>query len=80
MSSDPIAYTYEADVHCVPCALDRFGREPGRTWVREDARDAEGNSVGVIATWDAWCDPDETGQVSLICGTCGWPITSHYHE
>lgn len=27
MSHDPIAFTYEADVHCPSCTFERFGRE-----------------------------------------------------
>lgn len=61
---DPIAYTYEADWHCPDCAIERFGREPGTSWVRDDAIDSEGNPIGALAPWDEVLD-------SLYCGTCG---------
>lgn len=63
---DPIAYTYEADVHCPPCALRRFGPDADHPqWVDSHAEDREGNEPGAIAPWDT--DPDH----SLVCGTCG---------
>ena len=71
MSLDPIAYVYEADIHCPGCTFERFGTgEYG--YVAEDAIDREGNPVSVIAPWDEWIDPDpeaEDHQV-LACGTC----------
>lgn len=63
---DPIAYTYDADVHCPSCAIARFGSEPGHPWPPEDATDSEGNGVGAIAPWDEADD--------LTCGTCGTVI------
>jgi hypothetical protein len=76
---DPIAYTYEADTHCPACAIARFGTEPGRAWVRDDATDSEGNPVGAIAPWDEWCNPQEAGRAVLWCGTCRGPIAEHWH-
>lgn len=61
--TQPIAYTYEADVHCVPCALARFGAD-AHGWVPDSAADAEGNSPGAIAPWD------EPGADGIYCGTC----------
>lgn len=61
-----IGYTYEADVHCVACTVERFGEEPGRGWVREDAVDNEGNAVHPVFSWDV--EQDEW------CGTCGEKI------
>jgi hypothetical protein len=78
--SDPIAYTYEADMHCVPCALARFGPEPDRPWVREDAIDAEGNPVGAISPWDEWCDLRAPGRQVLACATCRSVVSEHVHE
>ncbi len=64
MTNSPIAYTYEADVHCWGCSILRFGPDPSGTgYVREDAVDSEGNGIGVIAPWD------ETEYTH--CGTCG---------
>jgi hypothetical protein len=61
---DPIGYTYEAAFHCPACAIERFGREPGRPWVREDAVDSEGNAVMPVAPWEE-IEPTES------CDTCG---------
>jgi hypothetical protein len=69
-SYDPIGYTYDADVHCPGCAIKRFGKEPGRPWVREDAVDSEGNPVHPIAPWD------ETAEGGEYCGTCHGQIAS----
>lgn len=66
---DPIAYTYDADIHCPACAVARFGAEPGYRWVRESAIDSEGNPVGAISPWD---DDDPDG---IVCGTCGETVT-----
>ena len=60
---DPVAYTYEADIHCPSCAFKRFGRDE-HGFVSESAEDNEGNPIGVIAPWD---EVDEI----VICGTCG---------
>ena len=62
--SSPIAYTYDADTHCVDCAIARFGREPGHDWVVESAIDSEGNTVGALAPWD------DFGPAPVVCGTC----------
>lgn len=86
-SHDPIAYTYDADTHCPPCAEARFGRcRDG--WIAcpdghrglPAAMDSEGNTVGVIAPWDEWCDPDAPGEQALVCGTCGGVVREHEHE
>jgi len=58
----PIAYTYDADVHCPACAEHKFGRGPGG-WIAEDCEDSEGNPVGVVAPWDEW-------EGDMWCGTC----------
>ena len=60
---DPIAYTYEADVHCTDCTLARFGRDAAGWIAGAGAIDSEGNTPGVIAPWD---DEDD-----LACGDCG---------
>lgn len=61
--SDPIAYTYEADVHCPGCAVRRFGHDENG-FVPEDAVDGEGNPVGAVAPWD------ERDPAGAYCGTC----------
>lgn len=63
---DPIAYTYEADIHCPECAEKRFG--PGA-----HGTDREGNEVGAVAPWD------ETSPEGEHCGTCGKEIAPAYH-
>ena len=58
-----IAYTYEADIHCVDCAHERF-QDPDS----ESAVDREGNPVHAVFTGaeiEYWPVP---------CGTCGYEI------
>jgi hypothetical protein len=54
---DPVAYTYEADMHCPECAEKRFG--PGA-----HGFDHEGNEVGAVAPWEREHVKGES------CGTC----------
>lgn len=81
-SHDPIAYTYEADHHCPPCAEKRFGRTDdgfiaGQNADGSESIDSEGNPVGIIAPWDEWCS-GEPGCETLVCGDCGGVIdTAH---
>ena len=49
-------------------------------WPPEDAKDSEGNGVGVIAPWDEWCEPSEPGTQYLACGTCHGVIEQHDHD
>ncbi len=68
MSCRPILYTYEADTHCTPCALARFG-DDGLGHALEDAEDDEGNPLGVLAHWwDIWDDEEDYNVTT--CGTC----------
>ena len=53
-------YTYESDIHCVDCALDRFWS----TLDDAETRDSEGNPIGVVFTWDEGPDYDP------VCGDC----------
>jgi hypothetical protein len=46
-ASDVVGYAYEADTHCVGCAVERFGPRP------HDHEDREGNPVNPI-----FCDDD----------------------
>jgi hypothetical protein len=82
----PIAFTYEADVHCPACTFARFGREPdrvvpGRTWPwpPDDATDREGNPIGSIAPWDDWCNGKDEQLCRLACGDCREIIDTHTH-
>jgi hypothetical protein len=61
---DPIAYAYEADLHCPPCARKRFGRCKEHDQIACCVADSEGNEPGVLAPWDE----HEPGEV---CGDCG---------
>ncbi len=77
---DPIAYTYDADYHCPSCAIARFGAEPGRSWPRDDATDAEGNPLGAVFGWDDWCLPCQygvPGSHSIECADCGAVLREH---
>src|SRR5258708_21176705 len=71
-ASRVVAYTFEAAVHCVPCAEARFGTD-GHGFIPESATDGEGNSIGAVFVSDNWrpnfeaCDT--CGEV--ICMTCG---------
>ena len=66
---DPIAYTYDADLHCVDCATARFGVAKGHPWLPESARDSEGNEIGAVAPWDEWWNADGECE-TLTCGDC----------
>jgi hypothetical protein len=72
---EPIAYTYEADVHCPSCAETRFGRDDDG-WIASGVVDAEGNEPGAIAPWDEWQDGTDEPQ-TLACGTCGCVIEEY---
>lgn len=62
------AYTYDADVHCINCAIARFGQDDNG-WVPIDAEDSEGNPVGAV--FDSNCDEADWAH----CGTCGEELT-----
>ena len=70
MRHEPIAYVYDADIHCPTCAEDRFGRDRYGFIAGEGSFDCEGNGVGVVAPWD------EVGETDMYCGTCGAFIAS----
>ena len=64
--TDPVAYYYEAAVHCPDCAADRFGDSLDNP----DTVDNEGNSLGVAAPWD---EMPESGE---YCNDCGEEIAA----
>lgn len=68
----PIAYVYEADTHCPPCAEKRFGRSE-RGFIAEHSQDSEGNPVGAYFPWN-W-----EGDL-LACGTCHEVIRDEFSE
>ena len=71
---DPIAYTYDADVHCPDCALERFGCDASGFIAGEGAEDSEGNAPGALAPWDEWHVCERNSDAVLACGTCGEEI------
>ena len=73
---DPIAYTYEADVHCPKCAEARFGICDDHGQIACCVEDREGNRPGVIAPWDEWVH-DLSQPDILMCGTCGEVIETY---
>ena len=74
----PIAYAYDADIHCESCSIRRYGIDgPGRPWVRENAVDREGNPVHPVFPDDAPWTYSPDGSHRLWCGTCGECIETH---
>lgn len=64
MTTEPIAYTYEADYHCPDCTAARFGAECQGT-------DSEGNEIHAVFPWDEWWDTSDWASETLICSDCG---------
>lgn len=75
---DPIAYTYEASHHCPACTFERFGKDE-HGFPPEDAKDAEGNGIGAIASWDEWQNVGTKGVQVLACDDCG-AVLDTYHD
>lgn len=81
---DIIAYTYEADYHCIDCTNKRFAyyhtgivRDEHVDWwgIYEDQKDSEGNFVHPVFVTDEWQEFDEGYQLEnptqyLACGDC----------
>lgn len=78
-----LAYTYEADVHCVECARERFGDAldflDSAEFAVDDPRtprDREGNVVWLLGCEDETFDPAtcshgwESGPFVVGCSTC----------
>lgn len=55
-----IAYTYEADIHCIPCATERWGAEALADTATEDR---EGNPLHPVFGTDEWLG-------GAWCGDC----------
>lgn len=71
---DPIAYSYDAALHCPGCARARFGRCAEHGQIACCVEDSEGNEPGVVAPWDELecgeaCD-DCHGELADACGDC----------
>lgn len=69
MTTRPIAYTYEADMHCPDCTLKRFGSSHymGDEYIAltengAAMRDNEGNDVHAVFVWSEYH--------MEYCGTC----------
>ena len=66
-----IAYTYEADTHCIDCTNKRFGA----TTTYRIHRDNERNRVHPVFSTDEWQELDEGFLAEnptqyLVCGDC----------
>lgn len=73
----PIAYTYEADVHCPDCARQRFPAsytsESDLHGVKIDATDNEGNPIHAVMPYDELptdLRDEDGGQRTYNCGDC----------
>lgn len=68
---DIVAYQYEADFHCVPCATARWGEH----LADENTRDEEGNPIHPVF------ETDEVNLCGESCGDCyEWAIAPEEHE
>ena len=66
-----IAYTYEADTHCIDCTNKRFGATP----TYRIHRDNEGNLIDALFETDEWQELDEgfleeNPIQHMVCGDC----------
>lgn len=74
----PIAYSYNADVHCVDCARRRFWEYIPATpfdanGVPEGALDNDGNTIHAVLPTDELptdLTDGEGGSHTMNCGTC----------
>lgn len=68
-----LAYTYEADNHCVHCAARRFGVDEAGA---PTGNDNEGNPIGIVLESDEWWNGGEYEE-TLACGTCYATLATH---
>jgi len=93
--SNILAYTYEADYHCIDCTRKRFLYlyvEPNRSIVTTNFEtdengilytqtDNEGNRVHPLFSTDEWQELDWPEPTQrLICGNCFAPIDEYTHQ
>ena len=76
-----IAYTYEADVHCIDCTRKRFYYS---TW-KQLPLDSDGNDIHALFSTDEWVEYDpshlaENPTQYLACGDCHEVIDEYTHE
>jgi hypothetical protein len=68
--SEPVAFTYQAAFHCVPCAKGRWGDDV----VEGNTYDLENNPVRAVYGFDDVRDDGES------CGTClAWAVEPVQH-
>jgi hypothetical protein len=84
-----LAYTYEADTHCIDCTQVRYhGSELEDTDINGigfEQADSEGNLVHALFSYDEWQEYDpaylaENPTQYLACGNCHEVIDSYTHE
>ena len=63
-----VGYSYDADVHCVDCAIARFGADE-YGWVPAAATDAEGNPVGAMYANSESDHPESCAECQAPLGT-----------
>jgi hypothetical protein len=67
--TDPVAYAYDAALHCPECARERFGTCPDG-WIAcpdHGAEDRESNAPGAVFPWDSM-------PCHSACADCGEPL------
>ena len=70
LMSEPVAFTYQAAFHCVPCAKGRWGDDV----VEGNTYDLENNPVRAVYGFDDVRDDGES------CGTClAWAVEPVHH-
>ena len=83
-----IAYTYEADVHCIDCTENTFGETFAKMRGLSDyflPDDREGNRVHPLFSIDEWQEFDASFLADnpiqyLACGDCHKVIDEYKHE
>jgi hypothetical protein len=69
-STTIIGYAYDADLHCVACATDRF-----KTFLNDpDTQDSEGNPVHPAFADEGW---DIDSGMPEYCGDCGEQLAEY---
>lgn len=58
---DILAFTYEADYHCISCAIKKFGEKVLKTSI--GLEDSEGNEPHPVFSTDEY-------ESDSVCGTC----------
>jgi len=73
-AADVLCYTYDTDYHCTPCAIKRFGEQPGspilHPWIADESIDSEGNTPAPVFGDAEWYDTADDTRQELRCGDC----------